>query len=540
MENQRGITVSSGLGAIGEEVLTNRLMKTIKFTQAQARGRKGGCTTDHIFILKGLISLAMKKGQELIITFFDIKKAYDRADMDDMLYIVHQQGFEGKIWRLTKSMNEELTAKVKTKAGLTREIRREKGGKQGGKLMVPLFAKMMDRLPEEMNEVETLGIKVDDMKIPALVYVDDATSLAIGYTQQQITLDAINEFAIKHKLEWGAEKCKVMEIGSHKEKKTEWKLGEKIITNCQDYKYLGQTISRDGKSKENLSAIFSKVKATVRAIITCAKSKVMKNIETDVVLKLHEACTIPTFLTNSETWSLNAEERKEADKIEMWALKDMFGLPITTPNAGIVFALGTLFSTIRIAKKQLIYLHKILRKEQGNWVKGTLVALEKNDTGWAKTINDILEQWGLETDWDKIEAKTEGEWRREIDIEAELMNKKRLAEECHVKERGCLRPKTKTKTIIEQLNEPSYIRKPINVLPGTSILEARAIMMGRYGMLDCGANYCMKYGGKDCKVCHVLDNEDHRLNYCSLYKDVNLYDQGTKIDFCGIYSDDLE
>ena len=339
MENQRGITVSSGVGTIGEEVLTNRLMKTIKFTQAQAGGRKGGCTTDHIFILKGLISLAMKKGQELIITFFDIKKAYDRADMDDMLYIVHQQGFEGKIWRLTKSMNEELTAKVKTKARLTREIRREKGGKQGGKLMVPLFAKMMDKLPEEMNEVETLGIKVDDMKIPALVYVDDATSLAIGYTQQQITLDAINEFAIKHKLEWGAEKCKVMEIGSHKEKKTEWKLGEKIITNCQDYKYLGQTISRDGKSKENLSAIFSKVKATVRAIITCAKSEVMKNIETDVVLKLHEACTIPTFLTNSETWSLNAEERKEADKIEMWALNDMFGLPITTPNAGIVFAL---------------------------------------------------------------------------------------------------------------------------------------------------------------------------------------------------------
>ena len=52
---------------------------------------------------------------------------------------------------------------------------------------------------------------------------------------------------------------------------------------------------------------------------------------------------------------------------------------------------------------------KCSKKEQGNWVKGTLVALEKNDTGWAKTINDILEQWGLETDWDKIEAKTKGE-----------------------------------------------------------------------------------------------------------------------------------
>ena len=81
MENQRGITVSSSIGTIPEEVLTTRLMKTIKFT------------ADHIFILKGIISLALKRGMELIVTFFDIKKAYDRASMDDMLYVIHQHGF---------------------------------------------------------------------------------------------------------------------------------------------------------------------------------------------------------------------------------------------------------------------------------------------------------------------------------------------------------------------------------------------------------------------------------------------------------------
>ena len=73
----------------------------------------------------------MKKGIELIITFYDIKKAYDRADMNDMLYVLNRQGFQGKIWRLTKSLNEGLTAQVKTKAGMTREIKRVKGGKQG-------------------------------------------------------------------------------------------------------------------------------------------------------------------------------------------------------------------------------------------------------------------------------------------------------------------------------------------------------------------------------------------------------------------------
>ena len=49
------------------------------------------------------------------MTFYDIRKAYDRNDMDDMLYITHEEGFSGKDWRLTKSLNEELTAESKPK-----------------------------------------------------------------------------------------------------------------------------------------------------------------------------------------------------------------------------------------------------------------------------------------------------------------------------------------------------------------------------------------------------------------------------------------
>ena len=63
MANQRGITVSSSIGTIVEEILTNRLLKTIKFSQAQAGGRKGGNALDHIFILKSEIEEALKEGQ---------------------------------------------------------------------------------------------------------------------------------------------------------------------------------------------------------------------------------------------------------------------------------------------------------------------------------------------------------------------------------------------------------------------------------------------------------------------------------------------
>lgn len=98
------------------------------------------------------MALAKKEGRHLFISFFAVQKAYDKADMNDMLYVLHKNGFKGKLWHLTQSLNQDLTAKVKTKAGLTREIKRERGGKQGGKLMVPMFAKTMDTLAEDMME----------------------------------------------------------------------------------------------------------------------------------------------------------------------------------------------------------------------------------------------------------------------------------------------------------------------------------------------------------------------------------------------------
>ena len=212
--------------------------------------------------------------------------------------------------------------------------------------MVSMFAKMMDNLAEDIAE-KNLGMDVGDVKIPALLYMDDATTFAEGYSQQEKTLMAAEEFAIKHKLEWGPEKCKTMEVGGHKEKRESWKLGEKNINKCESYKYLGERIHRNGKNEENLKERCDKLKFTARAIVTCCKSEIMRRIGTKVILKLHEAETIPAFLYNSETWTLNKSENKLIDQTELYAWKKMFGLPQTTPTAGIIVTSVTCVSHVR-------------------------------------------------------------------------------------------------------------------------------------------------------------------------------------------------
>ena len=50
--NERGITVSSNIGKVYERIIDNRSRPQIKISEAQAGGREGRSTTDHLTILK--------------------------------------------------------------------------------------------------------------------------------------------------------------------------------------------------------------------------------------------------------------------------------------------------------------------------------------------------------------------------------------------------------------------------------------------------------------------------------------------------------
>ena len=100
--------------------------------------------------------------------------------------------------------------------------------------------------------------------------------------------------------------------------------------------------------------------------------------------------------------------------------------------------------------------------------------------------------------------------------------------------------KTKTKSVIDILNKPDYIRAPLTVLLDKTKLEVKAIIMGRYGMLDCSNNYEVKYKRKNCMQCNEIDNESHRINSCPKWKNINFYDSDIKVDFLDIYSSDSD
>ena len=97
----------------------------------------------------------------------------------------------------------------------------------------------------------------------------------------------------------------------------------------------------------------------------------------------------------------------------------------------------------------------------------------------------------------------------------------------------------KTKSILKILDSPTYKRQALLILTRLSSIASRALIMGRYGMLDCKTNFSKDYGGKLCKACNIIDDEMHRVNFCQKYYPINRYENPEKVDFETIYSNNV-
>ena len=67
--------------------------------------------------------------------------------------------------------------------------------------------------------------------------------------------------------------------------------------------------------------------------------------------------------------------------------------------------------------------------------------------------------------------------------------------------------------------------------------ETRTVIIARYGLLECGGNFKGAMT-EMCNQCCTIDDENHRLNDCSILYETNWANSDQKIDFNDIHSND--
>ena len=221
-----------------------------------------------------------------------------------------------------------------------------------------------------------------------LLWVDDVISCVDGQTNQEKMLQKIHEFAQRHRLVWGQNKCKVMRVGKHTDTPKEWNLGDIKIQESTSYKYLGDVITSDGKNMENLEARQNKSLIKTVTINSIAAGDVLRTIGTKVLLDLHEKENIPGILTNAESWTLNCGEKTKLERIEIQAIKYLFDLPSHTPTPAIIYTFGLPYTNVRVDKKRFMNLHRMLNRDDDNQIKITLLTLKQMDIGHVHNVEN--------------------------------------------------------------------------------------------------------------------------------------------------------
>ena len=87
----------------------------VQITKAQAGGKSGCATVDHLIVLKQTIQEKQEKGHTAYIIFLDVRKAYDKAWLDAIIYTLHKNGVHDKNLRMIKKINSNLTARIQTR-----------------------------------------------------------------------------------------------------------------------------------------------------------------------------------------------------------------------------------------------------------------------------------------------------------------------------------------------------------------------------------------------------------------------------------------
>ena len=508
--NERGITLASNYGKLYERMINNRILDILDITEAQAGGRKGSSTVDHIIIAKEVILSAKLNKKDMEGALLDVTKAYDKAWLTGIMQILYKRGLKNNLWTLVKKLNENLRATIQTKYGNTREIKIKDSIRQGGVLSVILYGIMMDEINKRLIE-ENIGINLynddNNMKIPCLLWVDDVFLLTTD-NQLNTALNLTDSVTKTYHVLFGEPKSNALTIPHQSKRKNTEKekdaklIGEIQLKETESYKYLGYLQNTKNNDEDQIHNIKGKVEAAYQKLMAIVGNTYFNNIEMATIWTITEACIIPIITYSGEAWKNNKKNYEETNKILENILKRILRLPKSgTPRQALYIETG-LIEPETLIKRNRINTEFRIRKGNNHMMKSILKGTHKES--WIKN-NQLIKE--------------------ELDIKEEdfltcypISFKRNIKQKCSIKFKEKLKSESESRSKMmyflegkkdwEITKRPEYMNK-------LNRKEVGTIFRARTRMLDIKENYPGKYQNNICRICNSEgESQSHILEKC--------------------------
>ena len=536
--NERGIFVVTVLRSILMKLIYQDYYSILdkSMSDSQIGSRKGKNIRNHLWIVHGIISdvLSSKSNNPIDIQILDYKQCFDSLWLKECLNDFYSAGVQDDKFALLYNVNSNVEIAVRTPVGKTSRENISNAITQGD-VFGPMFcSKTVDTFGQEcLKESRYTYNYRGEVEIPPLSMVDDLLCVSECGFKTIMAHSFLTFKTESKKLQFGAQKCKKLHVGKRKEKfkcqtlkVDQWKeieiSSEEIEDICDNEckmeesaqeKYLGDTISEDGRNIHNIKSRVAKGTGIISKILSILDGVPFGQYYFEVALILRESLLLSSILCNSESWyNVTKAELDLIESVDIQFLRRILNVPKSTPKEMIYLELGCTPLRYIIKKRRILFLHYILNQDPKSMLSKFLMTQikYKKKKDWCVQVFTDLKELEMDGDIKQIKSMKKLELKSILDKKIkekvfEDLNKQKEnhSKVCHIKH-----------TVFEM---QKYL-KPCNIKITKE--EAQEIFKLRSRMSDVKSNYKGKYESLKCEMCD--ENEDETQKHILICKRLNI------------------
>jgi len=323
--NYRGISLLSVVGKVYARVLNDRvkLMTAEKVMDEQGGFKAGRGCIDQIFAVRQIVEKTIEKDRVVYMAFVDLEKAYDNVNRQKLWNVLEEYGVRGRLLRAVEALYEDGKASVRVGGRESEWFGVHKGVRQGCTLSPWLFNVFVDKVTREARKEFVREVKLSTGEVGVLLFADDMVVMAESEEGLQSNLQALSDAMGRWdlKVNWG--KTKVMMV-ARKRGGCEVRIGNQVIEQVEEMKYLGVMISSDGRMEKEVEARIGSATRTIGGMSEAVLRR--KELSKSTKLKVVNATMMPSLLYGCEVWSLTKQQQGKVQATQMSVLRRIQGV----------------------------------------------------------------------------------------------------------------------------------------------------------------------------------------------------------------------
>ena len=445
------------------------------------------------------------ENKSTFVTYIDFSKAFDCVNREMLLLKLLNSGVNGKMYSIIKALYTGTNSCVKVNNSFTEWFETLVGVRQGDSLSPTLFSVFVNDLAQGIKELG-LGIELENVKLPILLYADDVALLSDNEQDMQTMLDYVANWCKTWGMKINMTKSKVMHIRKKGTERTvySFKIGEKLVEYVSEYKYLGVIMDEFLELTQHTDAMSGAGHRALGGLI--GKYKKLGGMGYDTYTKCFKTCVCPVIDYNAEVWGYT--KCPKIDAVQNKAMRVYLGVHRFAANAAITGDMAWCPSIIRRKipmmrywnrlilldddrLPKLIFKHEVYKR--GKWSKFIERSLRDIDMGELYENKECID---LKLAESRLLTKFTQQWTEQVGKKPKLRTYKQFKNTYETENYVCLNLDRHQRSILAQFRS--------GILP-------LQVELGRYNNT--------KPEDRKCTLCtkNATEDECHFAFHCTMY-----------------------